>query len=312
MSNKQLIMTKKRHNSVDLKTKYDYDDSAGFYSNYKPKVKQLNNNNNTNTPAKSLVVKIDDESFNKYSIEVADSSENSSSKSLLSADRLKTIRTMIKNSKKSNYYTESLYAKNAAMTASFRHQNINNNHQEKIGLPIALPESDDSLVDPSNRSISSGHYSPYMTKKNIKKFERDQESIGTCFLIQQYIIYFLILVFIFGVSFGFYYLFVSFQLKINQLEAKLSEKIHTRLALKFLSKNDETNDYDFKLSNFDQKFMNNQYFMLSNNIGSDESPSKSSKSILKEKYFIMKQIDNYKFLILPIISNSKNTVSNIR
>lgn len=73
-----------------------------------------------------------------------------------------------------------------------------------------------------------------LTKKRIQRNQR----MFSCLLVQQYFVYFIMSAFILLCSFGFYYVLVTTNLRIESLENSLMNKIESKTPIRFISSKD--------------------------------------------------------------------------
>jgi hypothetical protein len=247
-----------------------------------------------NNSIKSLTVKIDDSKFNFEQ----SSLENASSKGLINESRPQFGSIM-------------------------------------KGNQVAISSSSPTMTtntDDSNHSLSI----PNMDRKLKKKPAKSHKSSSTppapayftCYIIQQYFIYLILFAIIVSGSFGFYYLLISTNLKIEELERKLNDKISTRLAIQLLTHGDffdknikqnganggDYSDFMSRTVHFKQKLSEDElkgskfpdrhrFFLLSN---ANETGS-SSGTVFTENYYVMKRMSNFNFVIYP--AHTKNSVT---
>jgi hypothetical protein len=245
---------------------------------------------------KNLTVKIDESKFNFEQSSI----ENASSKGLINEARPQ-FGTIMKSSQ------------HVAVSSS---------------SPTMTTNTDDS-----NHSLTIPNLDRKLKKKQVKNHKGSSTSAPptyfTCYIIQQYFIYLILFAIILSGSFGFYYLLISTNMKIDELERKLNDKISTRLAIQLLTHGDFTEknkqnepnggDYSEFMSrtiHLKQKFIFNEdeiktvksadkhrfRFFLSNENESGSNP----EAIFSENYYVMKRIGNFNFLIYP--THTKNSV----
>lgn len=75
-------------------------------------------------------------------------------------------------------------------------------------------------------------------KKSKRNNQLDSKSLVSCYLIQQYFVYLILCAILISGSFGFYYVIVSTNLRLDAMEKRFNEKIANRLPMSFVSGKD--------------------------------------------------------------------------
>ena len=287
-------------------------------SAYRKETKDAKNEN-----SKNLTLKLEEASMKnshgfKYNTEPSTTSslENTSNKSLLNEEQLQF--------KNPNHTTP-------------MNSHINDSCQSFNGLDHF---SEKPFVTVSEDFGTKIKKSQQMKTNKTKSVEN---SYFKCYVLHQYFIYLLLSAIIISSSFGFYYLIVTTGLRIEELEERINEKISARLAVQFYSHKDyfakkhqedehrETtlrNNGNFlnlnvaRTSNL--KFMHPEsesstgvrdsqedisklpslHFLFLTN---ENEKNKSADTVLSEKFYILKKMGNFNFVIFP--THTKNSVS---
>ena len=218
-----------------------------------PQNKQLRAQNSINSQSKKdIIVSLDDNYPIVFNVEPISSFENSSSHGLIDMSKVKRsltnekINTIVYDNKNVDSSSESSNETvNARRTNSYPRRKSSTSEANKQNS-LSSKTKNEKQTRSSQKKLTKTMSINSVSQKPKKK------SLISCYLIQQYIIYLIISAIIISVSFGFYYMFVSMNLKLDSLEKRMNERIFKRLPIKIISKE------SFENANGNMKFTNNK------------------------------------------------------
>ena len=120
-------------------------------------------------------------------------------------------------------------------------------------LSKSIPSLNDKLKPSLNRQKSRESWESQSQSSIAAKSKRRKKSKISCYILQQYFIYLIIWAVIICGSFGFYYVIVSMNLKMELLEKRINEKIISRLPIRLIPSKDYYEKDELSDSNYNSE-----------------------------------------------------------
>lgn len=141
-------------------------------------------------------------------------------------------------------------------------------------------------IDQNDLSPPRKEKQPAETMRSNVVMRKEGGSVSyACFIIQQYFIYFILLLMIVLASFGFHYWFLLNGMKMSELERRLEQKISNRLSIRVFNSKDE--------------FKNQSRFYMIR----DETAATTNEeefNWFSQNNYLLRRVDNFDFVIVPV------------
>lgn len=205
---------------------------------------------------KDIIVHLDQDNIERYNLEPASSFENTSSRGLIESHQTHqnandtSASNLMENN--TNRGSDSL-SENGGDGEETDSESVLKNpatssaaNRKKFSAPANLLATTSLSNRKSHVYIDANHKTPTgecdqrkgkcCQCLNEKAFH--SKSFVSCYILQQYFVYLMLCAIIICGSFGFYYVIVSTNLRLEAMEKKLNEKIDKRMPLNFVSYKD--------------------------------------------------------------------------